>query len=80
MKRYFQVDFYLPDGNVVIEYNGEQHYMPVESWEGVPGFLKQQKRDATLRKYCKKHGYRLIEIPYTELRHIEEILEQELKP
>lgn len=79
IKRYFQVDFYLPNGNIVIEYNGEQHYMPVKTWEGVPGFLKQQKRDANLRRYCKKHGYRLIEIPYTELRHIDEILEQELK-
>jgi len=79
-KHYFQVDFYIPSGNIIIEYNGEQHYMPVKSWRGEKGYKDQLKRDATLRKYCKEHGYRLIEISYKKLRHIDEILEKELKP
>lgn len=27
-------DFYLPDYNILIEYDGEQHFKPVEIWEG----------------------------------------------
>jgi very-short-patch-repair endonuclease len=28
------IDFYLPDYNICIEYNGAQHYKPVKYWGG----------------------------------------------
>lgn len=76
--RWFQVDFFLPQGNIVIEFNGEQHYMPIKHWGGNKGFEQQMKRDVALRKYCKQKKYKLIEIPYTQVKHISEILDQEL--
>lgn len=60
-KKFF-VDFVID--NIFIEYNGQQHYKPVEHWGGLKAFEKQQKRDQELRDYCKENNIRLIEIPY----------------
>ena len=54
----------------LIEFNGQQHYEIVEYFGGEKQFLIQQKRDEDKRKYCKLHNYSLLEIPYTELGHI----------
>ena len=70
------VDFFLPDYNTIIEYNGKQHYKSVKIWGGKEAFLHQQERDMALRQYCKEHKIRLVEIPYTEFNNIEEILKR----
>lgn len=57
-------DFYLPNHNMVIEYQGEQHYRPIDYFGGEENFKKQQKRDSIKRDYCKKNGIKLLEIPY----------------
>ena len=57
-------DFYLPDYNVVIEYQGQQHYRPVEIFGGEKAFERQQKHDNIKREYCKNNNIRLLEIPY----------------
>lgn len=59
-------DFYLPDYNICIEYNGEQHYKPIERFGGTNGFKEQQIRDNIKRQYCKDNGIKLIEIAYDE--------------
>lgn len=63
-QRNVYVDFYLPSMNTYIEYNGRQHYGPVEYFGSKAQFERQQKRDQWLRDYCAKKGIRLIEIPY----------------
>jgi hypothetical protein len=69
-RKYF-VDFYFPCKNLIIEYNGEQHYKPVQ-FGGMPKSeasirLKKQKvRDEELRLYCKSNDIKLIEIKYNE--------------
>lgn len=63
---YMLVDFYLPQSNIFIEYNGEQHYIPVESMGGQLQFEQQQARDEELRQYCKDHNIKLIEIRYDQ--------------
>ena len=60
------IDFYLPDYNTFIEYNGEQHYIPVEHFGGKIQFNKQIERDQNLRSYCKNNNIKLIEIKYNE--------------
>lgn len=79
VKRHFVADFWLPKLNTIIEYNGEQHYMPLKMWGGEPKFKEQQDRDKKLRLYCQQKKYRLIEIPYTKQRRIPEILDKLLK-
>lgn len=58
------IDFYLPDYNVFIEYNGEQHYKPMRFTGGILQFEHQQKRDQYVRDYCKNNNINLIEISY----------------
>lgn len=63
MPLYF--DFYLPQYNVVIEYQGEQHYSPTRLCPGEK-FNELQERDNLKRDYCNNHNIKLIEIPYTD--------------
>lgn len=57
-------DFYLPDNNVAIEYQGKQHYAPIDYFGGQKQFEIQQKHDNMKREYCKNNGIKLLEIPY----------------
>jgi len=60
------VDFYLPKLNIIIEYNGRQHYIPIEVMGGQLQYERQQARDEELRQYCKDNNIKLIEIRYDE--------------
>lgn len=57
-------DFYLEDLNIVIEFQGKQHYEPVAHYGGYGTFRKQQHRDEKKRLYCREYCIGLIEIPY----------------
>lgn len=59
-------DFYLPELNTCIEYDGEQHYIPKKRFGGVKGLNKIQKRDKIKTEYCKKNNIRLLRIRYDE--------------
>lgn len=54
-------DFYLPDYNCCIEYDGKQHY--INSWEPLRNV---QYRDQIKNEYCKIKNIHLIRIPYTD--------------
>ena len=64
--RKFKIDFYLPDYNTFIEYNGEQHYVPKEYFGGQIAFEKQINRDKLLKEYCNENGIKLITISYKQ--------------
>ncbi len=59
-------DFYLPDHNVCIEFNGEQHYKPVKFFGGVKNFELTLKRDKIKENYCIKNSIKLIVIPFNQ--------------
>lgn len=69
-------DFYLPDYDCCIEYDGEQHFK--ESSMCGDSLEDRQMRDQIKTQYCKDHGIKLIRIPYTEYDNIETILDKEL--
>ncbi|MFG6377338.1 MAG: hypothetical protein K1W19_03310 [Lachnospiraceae bacterium] len=64
-KRKLPFDFYLPQYNTCIEYQGSQHYRPVEYWGGQEKFIVYQKNDSIKRQYCKDNNINLICLPYT---------------
>lgn len=64
-------DFYLPDYNVCIEYNGIQHYEPVEVFGGEEALQGTIKRDKIKEAYCNRNGIRLLQIPYYNDMHDE---------
>lgn len=64
-------DFYLPQLEKYIEYNGEQHYHPVNFFGGEEKFKKQVELDNLKKIYLKN---KLIVISYKDFQNIENIL------
>lgn len=58
-------DFYLIDYNMVIEYQGIQHYQPIDFFGGEEGFQKRIYRDRIKREYCESNNIGILYIPYT---------------
>lgn len=58
-------DFYLPDYNVIIEYDGEHHFQPVKGWGGEEKFKITQQNDLIKTNYCQLNNINLLRIPYT---------------
>jgi hypothetical protein len=63
--RQLKFDFYLPEFNSVIEYDGKQHFEIVKRFGGEETFKKIQINDEIKNKYCKDNGIKMIRIPYT---------------
>lgn len=51
-------------GNILIEYQGKQHYMPVDHFGGQAQFKVQQRHDEIKRQWAKNNNYNEIEIKY----------------
>ena len=58
-------DFYLPDYNICIEYDGEHHFCPMEMWGGYEKFIINQENDQIKNKYCQQNNITLLRLPYT---------------
>ena len=59
-------DFYLPFYNCCIEFDGEQHYKPINYFGGEKSFILRQKRDNIKTNYCKSNNINLLRISYKE--------------
>ena len=64
-------DFYVPSLNLLIEYQGEQHYRPNAQWGGNDRYVLQQKYDERKREYCIQKGFLLKEVPYWDYNKID---------
>lgn len=64
--RLLSYDFFIPSQKILIEYQGLQHYQPIDYFGGDTTFKRQQKHDKMKADYAKDHGYKLIAVPYTE--------------
>jgi hypothetical protein len=63
----------LDDNNNIIkaiEYDGEQHFYPVERFGGEKAFIKQKIRDSRKTEFCNTHNIFLQRIPYTDYDNI----------
>ena len=73
-----RVDFYLPEHNIFIEFQGEQHYgIGNENVShGRRTFKEQKKRDDSLRKYAFDKRIELIEVPFFFRNHVKDYLDK----
>ena len=59
-------DYYLPDLQIVIEYDGDQHFKPghwsTDEEESKFQFLMLRRRDAIKSQYCKDHNISLLRV------------------
>ena len=81
---YLRYDFYLPEHNLLIEYQGVQHYQPIDfKGEGKEKaksrFKTQQEHDKRKREYAELHNIKLLEIPYWDFDDIKAILNKNIK-
>ena len=67
-------DFYIPEYNVCIEYDGTSHYKanPFGSWNTPENVEKTQAHDKIKTEYCIQNNIPLIRIPYWDLDKINE--------
>ena len=54
------LDFYLPDYNIAIECQGEQHFKPVEHFGGIDSYEITKKRDKLKYELCKENDIKLF--------------------
>ena len=76
LDRLLSFDFYLPNYNMCVEYDGILHY--IDKFNNQKEFKLTQKRDKIKTKYCKDNNIKLLRIPYWDFDNIEKILEQTL--
>ena len=76
LKGKLRCDFYLSKRNIVIEYNGEQHYKSNDFFGGEVGFKKTQERDKMKEDYCKENsiGFEVIRFDEDVSERLNEIL------
>lgn len=69
-KQYPRYDFYLPEYNRLIEYDGEQHFK-TSGWDNDKNTLElRRKRDILKNEYAINHNIDLVRIPYFERNNI----------
>jgi very-short-patch-repair endonuclease len=54
------LDFYLPDYNIAVECQGEQHFVPKDFFGGEEGLIKRKKLDDEKYEKCKENGITLL--------------------
>lgn len=65
-------DLYIPKYNVLIEYDGMQHFKPIKFFGGIERFNGLKIKDKIKSEYAAKNNIPLLRIPYTKFDLIEE--------
>ncbi len=72
-KKGLRFDFYIPDMNIIIEYDGEHHFIE-NKYFGVGNLEYVRKNDNIKNKYCVDNKIKIIRIAYYDFSKIDEIL------
>jgi len=65
-KQKLPFDFYLSDFKICIEFDGEQHFKPIEYFGGEKCLKDTQRNDQIKNEFCKNSDIKLIRIKYSE--------------
>ena len=68
-------DVFIEELNLLIEYDGEQHFRPANVFGGEKRFLQTQCYDELKNNWAKESNYSLLRISYKEKNRIPEILD-----
>lgn len=61
-----ELDVFIEDFSLGIEYQGIQHFQPIKHWGGLEALKKTQFRDAQKKELCNKNNIKLIYFYYNE--------------
>ena len=59
-EHYLRLDFYLPEYNIAIECQGEQHFKPIDYFGGEEVYEESIHRDLKKIELCNEHGITLL--------------------
>ncbi len=62
-------DFYLPEYNTCVEFDGRQHFEVVDAFGGIEEFEKVKINDNIKNKYCNDNEISLIRIKYDNIEN-----------
>lgn len=62
--RNLRADFFLPDRNMVIEYDGEQHFKPIDIYGGEQAFKERQRMDLEKDIFLSSVGVDVVRVSY----------------
>ena len=71
-------DFYVPELNSVIEFDGNQHFKKIEFFNTEKEFENYKKRDFIKNAFCFNKEIHMIRIYYKNFNDIEKILDEEI--
>jgi very-short-patch-repair endonuclease len=77
--RKLRYDFHLPDENLLIEFDGKQHFEANSFFGGEEALARLQKSDQLKNDYARDSGIRLLRIRYDEIDDISSILDDALR-
>jgi very-short-patch-repair endonuclease len=72
-------DFYIPSKRNIIEFDGKQHYEPIEHFGGLKAYESLKVNDKIKNNYCEDNYIDLIRIRYDQIDRIFDILKESLK-
>lgn len=72
-------DFYLPEINLCIEFDGQQHFKPIEFFGGEESFLALKRRDRIKNNYCEENKIKLLRISYEDVNIIDILIKSKIK-
>jgi hypothetical protein len=61
-----RLDVFLPDRCIALEYQGVQHYEPVEMFGGAEALQRTMERDALKKRLCEENQVELLFIKYSD--------------
>lgn len=59
-------DIFIQELSVAIEYQGEQHFRPIDYFGGEESFYRQRERDEEKKKISEKYGIKLVYINFND--------------
>jgi len=65
-KRHQSLDVYFSEYNIAVEYQGGQHFKPVNFWGGIERFNIVKERDERKRLLCIKNECKLLYFTYNK--------------
>lgn len=74
-KRRLRFDFYLPGLHILIEFDGLQHFSPVQMFGKEAGLIDCQRHDRIKTNYAVDNRIKLIRIDYKFLNQIDTLLD-----
>lgn len=73
-----RLDVYIPELSIAVEYQGEQHFKPIELFGGAPGLKATRDRDKRKKTLCDANNVKLIYFRYDDELSVEAV-EKKLK-